>query len=38
MNPRGEKDPSSRRPLHARRMRDLERVADRVAYTDEDGG
>lgn len=39
MNPRDGKDPrGGRRPLHARRMRDLERVADRVAYSDEDGG
>lgn len=27
-----------RQPLNARRRRDLERVADRVAYSDEDGG
>jgi subtilisin family serine protease len=38
MNPRDEKDPRDNRPLHARRLRDLERVADRVAYSDEDGG
>lgn len=40
MNPRDENDSRNRgrQPLHARRLRDLERVADRVAYTDEDGG
>jgi subtilisin family serine protease len=40
MNPRGSngsRDPG-RQPLRARRLRDLQRVADRVAYTDEDGG
>jgi hypothetical protein len=40
MNPRDENDSRNRGrlPLHARRLRDLERVADRVTYTDEDGG
>jgi hypothetical protein len=40
MNARDDKDPRGhgRQPLHARRLRDLQRVADRVAYSDEDGG
>lgn len=40
MNPRDDSNSRNRgrQPLHARRLRDLERVADRVAYTDEDGG
>jgi hypothetical protein len=41
MNARDDQDARAsqgRQPMHARRMRDLERVADRVAYSDEDGG
>lgn len=41
MNPRDDQDARGSRgpqPMHARRMRDVERLADRVAYSDEDGG
>lgn len=40
MNPHDENDSRNRgrQPLHERRLRDLERVADRVARTDDDGG
>lgn len=38
MNPRDDSPEGGRRPLLARRLRDLERVADRVAYSDSDGG
>ena len=39
MNPRDDsREGGDRQPLLARRLRDLERVADRVAYSDFDGG
>jgi subtilisin family serine protease len=38
MNPRDDSRQGGGHPLLARRLRDLERAADRVAYSDSDGG